>query len=374
MTRYNSENERVKRHYFTFQREAKQRSEASIDAIAKALNRFEVYTRFKSFRAFKVEQAVAFKNHLARQVNARTNEPLSKATAYSTLAALKTFFQWLSREPGFKMRINYSDADYFSLSLKDTAIAKAPNEERIPTLDQIRHVIEAMPSGTDIEKRNRALIAFILLIGARDNAVASMRLKHVDIAEGRILQDARQVRTKFSKTFTTYFFPVGEDVLAIFFDWVALLQKERLWGLDDPLFPATRVAVGPSGYFEPAGLDRKCWANATPIRTIFRAAFGGARLPYFNPHSFRKTLALFGQEVCQTPEEFKAWSQNLGHENVMTTFSSYGQVAERRQAEIIRSLRREKRDQDDAGTLAQEIAKLLSRHKSGDMSHAKAGS
>jgi integrase/recombinase XerD len=66
MTTYNAENEREKRHYFTFQREAKQRSEASIDAIAKALNRFEVYTRFKSFRAFRIEQAVAFKNHLAR--------------------------------------------------------------------------------------------------------------------------------------------------------------------------------------------------------------------------------------------------------------------------------------------------------------------
>ena len=38
-------------------------------------------------------------------------------------------------------------------------------------------------------------------------------------------------------------------------------------------------------------------------------------------------------------EEYKAWSQNLGHENVLTTFSSYGDVAGHRQAQIIRSLR-----------------------------------
>ena len=63
-----------------------------------------------------------------------------------------------------------------------------------------------------------------------------------------------------------------------------------------------------------------------------------AGLEYFNPHSFRKTLALLGEKVCQTPEEFKAWSQNLGHEQVMTTFSSYGEVASARQAEIIRTL------------------------------------
>jgi integrase len=124
-------------------------------------------------------------------------------------------------------------------------------------------------------------------------------------------------------------------------------------------------------HFEVAGLDRKCWANATPIRTILRAAFEGAGLPYFNPHSFRKTLALFGQEVCQTPEEFKAWSQNLGHENVMTTFSSYGQVNDRRQAEIIRSLGKKKPELDGDGRLVQEIAKLVSRHKNSDIGQAR---
>lgn len=374
MMRYNAENERVKRRYFTFLKEAKQQSEASVDAIAKALNRFETYTRFKSFKAFHIQQAIGFKNHLARQVNARTNEPLSKATAHSTLAALKAFFQWLSREPGFKTRISYSDADYFSLSLKDAAIAKAANEERIPTLDQIRHVIDAMPSESDIERRNRALIAFIMMTGARADAVASMRLKHVDLAEGKVLQDARQVRTKFSKTFTTYFVQVGAEILDIFTDWVTFLQKERLWGLDDPLFPATRIALGASGHFEAVGLDRKCWANTTPIRKIFRAAFEAADLPYFNPHSFRKTLALFGEQICQTPEQFKAWSQNIAHESVMTTFSSYGQVNERRQAEIIRSLGSEKSDRDDDKALAQEIAKLLSRRKGSDASQARAGS
>ena len=38
------------------------------------------------------------------------------------------------------------------------------------------------------------------------------------------------------------------------------------------------------------------------------------------------------------PEAFKAWSQNLGHDKVLTTFLSYGQVESPRQAEIIRGL------------------------------------
>lgn len=49
----------------------------------------------------------------------------------------------------------------------------------MPTLEQIKHVISTMPHQTDIEKRNRALIAFTLQTGARDSAIASMKLKHV---------------------------------------------------------------------------------------------------------------------------------------------------------------------------------------------------
>ena len=69
-----------------------------------------------------------------------------------------------------------------------------------------------MPSESDIELRNRALVAFTLLTGARDGAIASLKLKHVDLEEGRLLQDAREVRTKFSKTITTWFFPVGDEI------------------------------------------------------------------------------------------------------------------------------------------------------------------
>jgi hypothetical protein len=56
----------------------------------------------------------------------------------------------------------------------------------------------------------------------------------------------------------------------------------------------------------------------------------------------------------------------------MTTFSSYGQVNDRRQAEIIRSLGREKPSSDRDGNLVREIAKLVARHKAGATSVATA--
>jgi integrase len=146
------------------------------------------------------------------------------------------------------------------------------------------------------------------------------------------------MRTKFSKTFRTWFFPVGDEVRQIVEDWVQYLREQAAWGQDDPLFPATQIARGSSTKFEASGLAREHWSSASPIRQIFRTAFEAAGLSYFNPHSFRKTLALLGEQLCHGPEEFKAWSQNIGHEDVMTTLRSYGEVPSRRQAEIIRHL------------------------------------
>lgn len=338
MPTHHPENERIKRQYFAFLKEAKRQSEDSVDAAAKALARFEADTRHRDFKAFHFQQAVAFKHRLADRNSQVTGGKLSKATQHATLACLKRFFQWLALQPGYKSRLNYTDADYFNLSDKDTRIATARRERPAPTLEQVKRTLAHMPNGTDIERRNRALLAFALLTGARDTALASLKLKHVDMVAGSVFQDARDVKTKFSKTFTTWFFQVGDDVRQIVADWVDHLRRDLLWGNDDPLFPTTQVGIGPSRHFEATGLLREHWSTASPIRAIFKMAFEAAGLPYFNPHSFRSTLVQLGETRCRTAEEFKAWSQNLGHEGVLTTFYSYGSVAPRRQGEIIKDL------------------------------------
>jgi len=338
MRKHSPDNERIKRQYFAYLKEAKRHSDPTVDAAAKALHRFDEYNKYRDFKTFHFEQAVAFKKHLADQNAEQSGKQLSKATLYATLTQLKRFFQWLAWQPGYKSRFQHSDAEYFNLSDKDTRIATAQRDPRVPTLEQVKHVIRTMPSSDEIERRDRALLAFTLLTGARDSAIASMKLKHLDLIERRVFQDARDVKTKFSKSFNTYFFPVGAEFQLIVADWVGYLMTDKLWGNDDPLFPATCVELGPDRQFGATGLNRAHWSTASPIRRIFREAFHQAGLPYFNPHSLRNTLVRLGQDVCQSPEEFKAWSQNLGHEKVLTTFLNYGTVASDRQSEILRGL------------------------------------
>ncbi len=360
MIKHNTNNERIKRQYFIFLKEAKRQNESSVDAVAKAISRFECYTKYRDFKAFHFEQAVGFKNHLAKQTNQQTGKPLSKATLNSTLRHLKTFFQWLSMQSGFKSRLNYTDMEYFNLSEKEVRIASARRQTAVPTLEQIKHVIATMPNQSIIEKRNRSLVAFTFLTGARDSAIASMKLKHVDLVGNYIFQDAREVNTKFSKTFTTFFFPVGDDIQQIVVDWMTFLKDELLYGNDDPLFPKTNVISGDDRIFTTSGFIKEHWSTTSPIRAIFKGAFEAADLPYFNPHSFRKTLVTLGQTLCQSPEEFKSWSQNLGHEDVLTTLYSYGEVQQRRQGEIFQQLKSPRSSANqNVDDIAQAVVKAM---------------
>ncbi len=346
MTKHSPANERIKREYFTYLKEAKGRDEATIDGVAKALARFEETTKAREFKRFQKPQAVAFKAKLANAVNARTGERISKATMLSTLRELRTFFFWLAREPGFKSHLAYSDAEYFNLSDKDIAVARARREKHVPTLAQVHHVLSVMPAATVLERRDRALIAFTALTVARVGALSSFRLCHVNLSAGLVEHDARTVRSKFAKTFSTWFFPIGGEALAIFTDWVQELQREHHRGDDDPLFPATEMGLGPDGGFTAVGISRSGWSTTQPINAVFRRAFESAGLSYFNPHSFRDMMVRHAMMLNLSVEEMKAWSQNLGHADVLTTLTSYGQVSSHRQGELIRGLGKP-RNQDD---------------------------
>ncbi len=338
MGKHHPRNERIKRDYAHWLEDAKQLSRQSVDAALAAIIDFESCTGRRDFAAFHFEQARAYKRRLAERRDPKAGKTLSKATITGRLKGVRAFFIWLAGQPGYRSRINGSDADYFNPSRHELKAATASAQKPGPTLEQVRHMVEAMPYGTDIEKRDRAIVAFIMLTGARDRAVASMRLKHVDSKRRFVLQDGKEVATKFRKTIHTTFFPVDEPFDSIVLEWIDHLTGHLLFGPDEPLFPQTRVQPDDNGDFAVAGLSREPWANAGPIRAIFKRACAAAELPYFNPHSLRKTLVALGERTCRTPEEFKAWSQNLGHEKVLTTFMNYGTVNTDRQAHIMAAM------------------------------------
>lgn len=340
MTKRNPENERIKRAYFIYLRTVKGRDETTLDKVAAAILRYEQATGFKSFKKFHPEHVNRFRMQLSKAKNDRTGAPLAKATIDAILRMIKAFYAWLAWQNGYKSRINHLDADYFNNKFKDARIAHAKREIPYPSMEQCAEAFTHMPSATLIERRNRAGFALLMLTGARDGALTSLRLKHVDLIEGQIFQDAREVRTKNSKTFYTWFYPVGEMYLSCFTDWVNMLRKDMLFGPSDALFPKPKIEVIAGKGFQITGLTREIYANASAFRQIVKAAFVDAGMQPFVPHSFRKTLVKYGDQICDTREQFKAWSMNLGHDSIDTTITSYLQISVDRQGELIKGLKK----------------------------------
>lgn len=359
MDQFNAKNERIKRDYFRYQTEAKQKSRSTVRGICKAIQRFERYTNFKDFGSFNKEQAVAFKKHLAQTKAKKSGEVLSKSTIFHTVNALKEFLQWVAWQPGFRSKIHPPDIEYLNLTEKDVRIAKATRIKKFPSVEQIRKVVDFMPVGSAIERRDRALMAFTILTGMRDSAIASLMLKHLDLDSNppMVRQEPDKVKTKFSKQIITHFFPVGEDFEMIVRDWVKELKEVHGFAETDPLFPRTKVSHDGNDSFVVDGIEPNFWSTATPIRQIFKRSFESAGIDYYNPHSFRNTLVHLGQKLCKTPEQFKAWSQSLGHESPLTTFSSYGNIDPYEQGEIMRRVGKEK--SVDPDQLLQAIAGLV---------------
>ena len=227
----------------------------------------------------------------------RTGEPLSASTIHSTLAALKAFFSWLAQRRGYRSQINTADAEYFNAPDNLSRVATARRYKACPTIKQVRAMLDAMPAATEIEQRDRALIAFALLSGARDRAIVSFKLKHIDVENELIEQDAREVRTKRAKTFTTWFFPVGDDIREIFVDWVAFPARAK--GLR-PGRPALSEIQGRARRRSRLSALSASIGRIGRTRTLFERfsseACALAGLPYFNPHSFRNTLVQLAYE------------------------------------------------------------------------------
>ncbi len=330
MARKNPANEKIKLTYFDFLRHADGKSEQTIRQVERSLTRFEESTRRAPFKSFDQKQAIAFKESMSKQ-------DLSPATTFSTVQDVKRFFAWLSWQQGFKRSIRPTEIEYLNLSDKMVRTAMQPAEKRFPTLQMIEKVVASMPHATSIEKRNRALVAFTAITGIRDGALVTLKVKHFDEERCLVLQNPNEVSTKFGKRIDTFLFPLNDEFEAIVFEWVRYLKNEELFAASDALFPKTALGHGTDQCFDHTRLSRKHWAYATPICTIFKTAFMAAGLPAFTPHKFRDMIVSEAYRRKLSIDELKAWSQNLGHNAMLTTLTSYGKIPTEVQGQLVRN-------------------------------------
>jgi hypothetical protein len=200
----------------------------------------------------------------------------------------------------------------------------------------VEKAIAFMPNETPMEKRDRALMAFLAITAVRVGALITLKLKHFDVQTRLVMQNPREVDTKFGKRIDTFLFPLNDTFEEIVVEWVSYLREDLLFGDHDPLFPKTLMGLDEDHCLRSVGLTREHWKATAQVREIVKKAFVSAGLPAFSPHRFRDMIVSEMYRRKLSVEEFKAWSQNLGHEHVMTTLTSYGRMSVQEQGRLVR--------------------------------------
>ena len=260
-----------------YQRHLKQalgRHDRTIDATLRHIRQFERLTDHRAFDRVDREAIIDYKQSLIAACD--HDAPLSASTLVHSFGAMKAFFKWLVTQPGYRS-MPRDLHEYFTPETRVVKIANAPKEKRVPTKQDLAFMIEMMPVSTPWERRDRAILAFLFLSGVRDGALVTLRLKHIDIERQLVIQDAREVATKASKTMRTLWFPVRDPFERI--DWINELRSAGADG-DAPLFPRAfqnRWPGSPRQAFEflssaaPCPQDCRSRYRADPGGTVYAA-------------------------------------------------------------------------------------------------------
>ncbi len=338
MPKVNAKNERVKRSFFRWLKNADGCCESTVSNIENAILLWQEFSKDEDFGLYSGDKAIDFKRWLSeRQFRGKA---ISIVTYHAYLRYLRKFFGWLVREPGYRNRIKPNSVDYLKVTEKEERIATQSTPRSYPSLDYVQKLVESIQPTTEVDRRDRALVAFTLLSGMRDSAVATLPLGCLDKEKLVILQNPRKgVTTKFSKLIPTTLFRFDETMLRYVLEWAKYLY-EKGFGSQDPLFPRSELEKGADNLTFEASSDVEpvFWQGSSRIREIFKKRSKEAGLSYFPPHTFRHLATILAFRACRNGEEIKAISQNFGHEHIATTISIYGNYDPSRLTEIIKSM------------------------------------
>lgn len=333
------QNEKEKRKYFDFCRNAKGFSIRTMKKIEGAVYKYDEYSKNIDYKQFNSEMAKGFKKWLASHKNSK-EQSLALSTQFHILRHLKGFLTWLSQQSGYKSKISFDDIEYLSLSRAESRMATASRQPSYPSREYILK-ITSFKINDDIDLRDRALISFTALSGMRDLAIITLPFGAYEKENQIVNQDpSLGVKTKFSKTIFTKLIIFDAKLLEYFHLWVERLKNKYTFSIKDPLFPATDVGLkSPVEHsFVPIGIGKSSWSDTGSMREIFKKRAIQMGLDYFSPHKFRHFNTSEALRYATNAEQIKAISQNLGHEKVSTTLFSYGAIDNFRLPKVIEEI------------------------------------
>jgi integrase len=322
-------------------------STKTVSAKLAAIRRFEDFCAGKDFSKISKSDVSWFRESLKSSAEAIGEDRLSVSTVRHLVSHLKSFFEWLIEQPKFR-NLDRTLPSYFALPKKFEATVLAEDARPVPTEEEAILMVECMPIETIKQRRDQAMVAIAFLAALRADTITSLQVRHFEGKARVVVQDARRSRTKNGKSLRIKFFPVLPLFAEVVVSW-----KEELMELAfeeaDALVPDEKHLSG--------GIDRSQSQPVLPmsstnaVSSAFRTASRGIGKS-FSPHSAKHFIGQLSLTACKSPEELKAWSVNMGHDDEAVTLRYYKNVSEVRVFEIFEAFGHEKHETaDDAGLM-----------------------
>lgn len=349
----NFDNDRI---IYEWQKLAGRHDEKTVDRHLAAIRYCERTTKGKAFDRFTAEDACRVRDDLKRRAKPDAPDHLSSSSIRHIVSHLRAFFEWLFKQDGFK-RLPRDLPDYFQLPKAILAAAVRTKVKEYPTLAEAEDMLRQMPSKSLRDHRARSIFAIAFLGGQRADTIVSLKFEHVDIANGRICQDASALRAKNGKSLNVVWFPIPVLFAEVITAWKELLAA-RGFRDGDALFPdlkwLERDARASSGDRQPIAV----MSTKHAVTDAFVTASRGREMHY-TPHSAKHTLAAERDTRQLTRVERKAWSENLGHENEQITETRYGKLTEEQRINALENIG-QKGSGEALGLTKEERMKVLS--------------
>ena len=331
----NTENEKIKRAYLEWLKEAEGNCTGSVEDSEKTIHVLEDFLGHSDFKRFSPKRAKEFKAWLKDREYRGQRIKISTYVGY--LWRLRRFFEWLSQKPGYKNSITSEVVSYLSPTRNEERAAKQTVLSDYPSLEHVVRLVNSITGDTEIDRRDRALISLAFLTGIRETALAKLSLG--TFVEDRLCvrQEYRSgVETKMSKFIFSLVFPFDKGLQKRVLEWTAYLRAKG-FGNSDPLFPRAKRFHRPKEslcYKPSCEIEPKFWKDGESVRNVVRKRAEEAKLKYYPPHAFRHSAARLALQACRTAEHLKVVGNSFGHEHIDTILRVYGNPLPDRMLEI----------------------------------------
>jgi site-specific recombinase XerD len=242
---------------------------------------------------------------------------LASASIIKCLANARQFFSYARSE--WPLRYKTISESWIELLQPPRQVR---SEAHLPvlqayTLEDVKK-IATIPTETLREERGKVAVCMLFLSGMRADALASLPISCVDLANQAVHQlPERGVRTKNRKAAITYLLQIPE-LLQVVQSWHARISHLP----PDALWYATLSTDGMKITTTMHAFEGRNNAVERDVKIICKRA----GIPYLSPHKLRHGHVVYALKQAHNLVELKAISQNVMHNSVTVTDGIYGNL------------------------------------------------